>query len=110
MTDEATATQTKRRGIAGMVDGSLAIGQTTIPGTEPKKPRRRSLLEQAVVGDLVVGVSDGVLVAIEQVLDGVEATEVKQRWEDQGVGGPATKVEVWEARPGGYYRRRRAGR
>jgi hypothetical protein len=91
------------------------VQQTSIPGTEQAaKKKRQSLLDKAVVGDLVVGFiidSDeriGGIATIEQVLDGISAADIVQRWKDQRVVGEArTQVEVWECRPGGHYRRKK---
>lgn len=83
--------------------------QLAVPGTEKAATKKRvTLLERAVVGDLVVAYgsdADHVL-AIEQVSDETSADEIVERWKDQGVTGSKPKVEVWECRPGGYYRRR----
>lgn len=89
-----------------------AAEQTAIPGTEtPKKRTRTTILARALVGDLVIGLRDeaagkgGMINVIEAVTDQLSADEIATRWKDQGLelaGG----IEVWELRPGSYYRRR----
>lgn len=84
--------------------------QTEIPGTEVSARRKRqTVFDKAVVGDLVVATPpepDNGILAIEQVLDGVSAADIKQRWLDQGVIPKDGIVEVWECKAGGYYRKR----
>lgn len=87
----------------------LAADQLEVPGTEKPTPKKRvTLLERAIVGDLCVayGADMDHVLAIEQVSDSTTAEEIVSRWKDQGVTGKKPRVEVWECRPGGYYRRR----
>lgn len=94
------------------------LEQTAIPGTEkPEKRKRRTILERAVVGDLVIAYrptprkEQQVLIAIEQVGDENDGPMIRDRWIDQGViTDGSIEVVVFECRPGGYYRKRRAGR
>jgi hypothetical protein len=91
-----------------------AAEQTLIPGTEgPRK--RQSMVDKAQPGDLLIALVGGKtdpalgnqrIAAIEQVTEGGTAAEVVARWKDQGVIDGLGSVEVWEARPGMYYRKR----
>lgn len=88
------------------------VVQTAIPGTEPPPRRRRTQVAKAEIGDLVIAYDTNAegaatVVAIEQVTEMRDATEIVERWKDQGiVDRTHAPVEVWEARPGMYYRKR----
>lgn len=96
------------------------LEQQAIPGTETPAKRRspRTLLDQAVYGDLVIAYNSDLLnedlpttvKAIEQVREHGTAEEIVERWRDLGIIGPKEKPQVWECRPGGYYRLRKSGR
>lgn len=90
------------------------LEQTAIPGTdeipEMLKPKRtrQTVLQKAVVGDLVVALSPGsnLIAAIEAVDEEKDAEAIVDRWKDQGVTEKYSTIEVWEFRVGGYYRKR----
>jgi hypothetical protein len=111
-------TEGTKRGVAEMVDGSLALtgDKASAELSKPQKVKRRSLLAQAVIGDLVIALNaepddpKQVIAAIQQVSDATSAEEIVEEWRDLSIIGAKDKPEVWERRPGGYYRRRRAGR
>lgn len=84
-----------------------AVEQTQIPGTEASPRKRQSQLDKAVAGDLVIAVDGDAVSAIEQVTADSTAPEIATRWKDQGIVGVGTSIEVWEARPGMYYRKRK---
>ena len=70
----------------------------------------RELLRMAVVGDLVIALDGTDITALEQVTDSASAAEIVERWHDQLNIGLDTHIEVWEARPGFYYRKRKTER
>jgi hypothetical protein len=84
--------------------------QTAIPGTDqPIKLQRTrvSLLARGVSGDLVIAYGEDAdhVLAIEQIAEH-DAASIVERWRDLGIVGKKPKVEVWELRPGNYFRRR----
>jgi hypothetical protein len=75
-----------------------------------ERAKRRNVIDEAVVGDLVVAVDGGGVTSIEQVSADRSAQDILTRWLDQGITGTDTLTEVWEAMPSSYYRRRRLER
>ena len=72
------------------------------------------MTSKGVVGDLVVAIIGGRqdpavdwrIVAIEQISDGADAKEIRDRWMAQGVIDGLGRAELWECGPGGHYKRR----
>jgi hypothetical protein len=60
----------------------------------------------SAVGDLVVAVDGARISAIEEVTEERSAEDIVGRWRDQQVIGSDDDVEVWEAMPTFYFRRR----
>lgn len=105
---------------------AAGIGRNDL-AKEPKK-KRRTIYEQAIVGDVLVALgivkvdakrtktgthteTRSAIFALEQVSAEVGGLEIYERWVDQGIiADPKIVVEVWELRPAGHYRKRRAGR
>lgn len=81
---------------------------------EKVRAKRQTVIQKAVTGDLVVALHRGSdhdaagIAAIEQVTDEMTAEDIQARWKDQGIvdGTGPNFVQIWECRPGSYYRRR----
>ena len=75
-----------------------------------ERRKRRNVVDEAIVGDLVVALDAGVVTAIEEVTEEVTAQNILDRWRDQGLVDKQTLTEVWESMPSFYFRRRRLER